>query len=240
MANQVTVDTFKHLIDDLRSTHGDNLASVVLYGSAAAGDSVRARSDYNLLIALNRITPEDLRLSQAPVREWQRLGNPLPVYFTLGELNNAADVFPIEFRQMERARKVLYGRDPFEFVEMSDANLRHQTEYELRSKLLQLRRLYIPASASTDRLAALMKDSLASFASLFRAVLMLKGEEPPISKQETVRAIVGLLGLDGEPFESIFELRETGTAPLTDTEANDLFAAYLAQIERVIDVVDQL
>jgi hypothetical protein len=240
MANQPTTETFKHLIDDLRSTHGDNLASVVLYGSAAAGDSVRARSDYNLLIALNRITPEDLRLSQAPVREWQRLGNPLPVYFTIGELNNAADVFPIEFRQMERARKVLYGRDPFEFVELSDANLRHQTEYELRSKLIQLRRLYIPASTSTDRLAALMKDSLASFASLFRAVLMLKGAEPPVAKQETVRAIVRLLGLDGEPFERIFELRESGTAPLTDTEANDLFAAYLAQIERVIDVVDQL
>ena len=240
MANQVSGETFKHLIDDLRSTHGDNLASVVLYGSAAAGDTVRARSDYNLLIALNRITPEDLRLSQAPIREWQRLGNPLPVYFTIGELNNAADVFPIEFRQMERARKVLYGRDPFEFVELSDANLRHQTEYELRSKLIQLRRLYIPASVSTDRLAALLKDSLASFAALFRAVLMLKGAEPPVSKQETVRALVRLLGLDGEPFERIFELRETGTAPLTDTEANDLFAAYLAQIERVIDVVDQL
>lgn len=240
MANQVSGETFKHLIDDLRSTHGDNLASVVLYGSAAAGDSVRARSDYNLLIALNRITPEDLRLSQAPIREWQRLGNPLPVYFTIGELNNAADVFPIEFRQMERARKVLYGRDPFEFVELSDANLRHQTEYELRSKLIQLRRLYIPASVSTERLAALLKDSLASFAALFRAVLMLKGAEPPVSKLETVRALVRLLGLDGEPFERIFELRETGTAPLTDTEANDLFAAYLEQIERVIDVVDQL
>src|SRR3982750_3252695 len=165
MAKQIGADNFKHLIDDLRSTHGDNLASVVLYGSSAAGDAVRA-SDYNLLIALNRITPEDLRLSQAPVREWQRLGHPLPVYFTINELRDAAYLFPIEFRQMERARKVLFGRDPFEFVELSDANLRHQTEYELRSKLIQLRRLYIPASASTARLTALMNDSLASFAAL--------------------------------------------------------------------------
>jgi predicted nucleotidyltransferase len=242
MANQIAADTFKHLIDDLRSTHGDNLSSVVLYGSAAAGDAVRARSDYNLLIALNRITPEDLRLAQAPIREWQRLGHPLPVYFTVGELNDAADVFPIEFRQMERARKVLYGRDPFEFVELSDANLRHQTEYELRSRLIQLRRLYIPASVSIAKLTALLEDSLSSFASLFRAVLMLKGVEPPVARRETVRAIVQLLGLDGEPFERIFELREAGAAaaPLTEVEANDLFAAYLAQIERVIDVVDKL
>lgn len=238
MAKQIAADYFKHLIDDLRSTHGDNLASVVLYGSAAAGDA--ARSDYNLLIALNRITPEDLRLAQAPVREWRRLGHPLPVYFTVGELNDAADVFPIEFRQMERARKVLYGRDPFEFVELTDANLRHQTEYELRSKLIQLRRLYIPASVSAERLAGLMSDSLASFAAIFRAVLMLKGAEPPVARQDTVRALVRLVGLDGEPFERIFELREAQAQALTEVEANDLFADYMAQIERVIEVVDKI
>ncbi|HEX8136216.1 MAG TPA: hypothetical protein VF544_01370 [Pyrinomonadaceae bacterium] len=238
MAKQIAADYFKHLIDDLRSTHGDNLASVVLYGSAAAGEAERA--DYNLLIALNRITPEDLRLSQAPVREWRRLGHPLPVYFTVGELNDAADVFPIEFRQMERARKVLYGRDPFEFVELTNANLRHQTEYELRSKLIQLRRLYIPASVSAERLAGLMSDSLASFAAIFRAVLLLKGVEPPVAKRDTVRAIVRLLGLEGEPFERIFELREAEAQALTEVEANDLFADYLAQIERVIEVVDKI
>jgi predicted nucleotidyltransferase len=240
MANQTVADTFKHFVEDLRSTHGDNLASVVLYGSAAAGDQVKQRSDYNLLVALNRITPEDLRLAQAPVREWQRLGHPLPVYFTVGELNDAADVFPIEFRQMERARKVLYGRDPFEFVELSDANLRHQTEYELRSKLIQLRRLYIPASVSAEKLSGLMSDSLASFAAIFRAVLMLKGAEPPVAKRDTVRAIVRHLNLDGEPFERIFELREAEAQALTEVEANALFADYLAQIERVIEVVDKI
>ena len=184
------------------------------------------RSDYNLLIALNRITPADLRLAQAPMRNWQRLGHPLPVYFTVGELRDAADVFPIEFHQMERARIVLYGRDPFEALRFSDANLRHQTEYELRSKLIQLRRLYIPASVSVEKLAALMADSLASFAALFRPVLMLHGVEPPVAKPECVRATVKLLGLDGEPFEQIFALRASEDVLLTDVEANDLFAAY--------------
>ena len=146
MVKTVVQEALSGLVDDLRATHGANLACVVLYGSAAAGDHIELRSDYNLLIALNRITPEDLRQAQAPMREWQRLGHPLPVYFTVEELSDAADVFPIEFHQMANARIVLYGHDPFEFVKLSDANLRHQTEYELRSKLIQLRRLYIPAS----------------------------------------------------------------------------------------------
>jgi predicted nucleotidyltransferase len=240
MVDKIVQSSLDNLVEDLRSTHGDNLASVVLYGSAAAGDYVQTRSDYNLLIALNRITPADLRQAQAPMRNWQRLGHPLPVYFTVGELNSAADVFPIEFHQMEKARLILYGADPFKTLQFSDVNLRHQTEYELRSKLIQLRRLYIPASVSVDKLAALMSDSLASFAALFSPVLMLHGKEPPIAKHDCVRATVRLLKLDGDAFEQIFELREMGETLLTEVEANDLFGAYLQQIERVIEAVDSL
>jgi hypothetical protein len=147
---------------------------------------------------------------------------------------------------MESARVVLYGADPFETLRFSDANLRHQTEYELRSKLIQLRRLYIPASASAARLQDLMSDSLTSFATLFAPVLILHGvARPPVLKRDVVLATVRLLGLDGEPFERIFALREAGADDdgghaLSEREANDLFAAYMAQIDRVIEAVDRI
>jgi predicted nucleotidyltransferase len=240
MVKTVVQQALNGLIEDLRATHGENLASVVLYGSAAAGDDVELQSDYNLLIALNRITPEDLRQAQAPMREWQRLGHPLPVYFTVEELSDAADVFPIEFHQMANARVVLYGHDPFEYAKLSDANLRHQAEYELRSKLIQLRRHYIPASVSIEKLADLMSDSLASFAALFRAVLMLHGQQAPIGKPDVVRATAKLLNLDVTPFEKIFEFRAGGRFPGSEREANELFGAYMFQIEQVVEAVDEL
>lgn len=240
MVKTVVQEALNGLVEDLRATHGTNLASVVLYGSAAAGDHIELRSDYNILIALNRITPEDLRQAQAPMREWQRLGHPMPVYFTVEELSDAADVFPIEFHQMANARVVLYGHDPFEFVKLSDANLRHQTEYELRSKLIQLRRMYIPASVSIQKLCDLMNESLASFAALFRAVLLLHGAEAPVSKPDVVRATATLLHLDPIPFERIFEFRASDRLPSSEIEANDLFGAYLFQIEQVVEAVDQL
>jgi hypothetical protein len=239
MSKLVAQEALNGLIQDLRATHGDNLASVVLYGSAAAGDHVELRSDYNLLISLHRITPADLRQAQAPMREWQRLGHPLPVYFTVEELSDAADVFPIEFHQMSQARILLYGKDPFEFVKLSDVHLRHQAEYELRSKLIQLRRLYIPASVSLTKLCDLMSDSLASFAALFRAVLLLHGVQAPVGKPECVRTTVRLLNLDEQPFEKIFALRASGEMPATEEEANDLFAAYMSQIERVVEAIDE-
>ena len=239
MASKID-SALNRLVDDLRAAHGENLASIVLYGSIAAGDHVELRSDHNLLIVLKRIALADLRLAQTTMRDWLSLGQPMPVYFTVEELKRAADVFPIEFLQMEKARKVLHGRDPFEFVDISRANLRHQTEYELRTKLIQLRRLYIPASISGEKLSALMRDSLASFAALFRAVLILHGQEPPVSKADSVRATARLLGLEESPFEQIFELRAKAKSTLTETEANRLFSAYMAQIERVIEAVDRL
>lgn len=240
MSKSIVQDALSGLVQDLQTTHGENLASVVLYGSAAAGDHVELRSDYNLLIALHRITPEDLRLAQAPMREWQRLGHPLPVYFTVEELTDAGDVFPIEFHQMAKARVVLHGNDPFEFVKLSDLHLRHQTEYELRTKLIQLRRLYIPASVSVDKLCDLLTESLSSFASLFRAVLLLHGQDPPVAKPEVVRATARLLHLEASCFERIFALR-TSDGPLpAEKELNDLFGAYMEQIERVVEDVDHL
>ncbi len=225
-------------IDDLRSTHGDNLVAVVLYGSAAGGFVTRG-SDLNLLVALRRITPEDLRNAHACMREWTRLGHPVPVYFTVEELQTAADVFPIEFHQMQSARKIVYGSDVLAGIAVSDDFLRHQTEYELRSRLIQLRRSYIPASRSAAGLARLMSESLRSFASIFRAVLLLRGIDPPIGKPAVVARLATEIGLDPAPFEKIFNIRENSVG-LTDTAANELFGAYLEQIERTIAAVDHL
>jgi len=232
---------FEAFLDDLKATHGKNLAAVILYGSAAAGDFIPQRSDYNLLIALHKITPKELRNAQACLREWCRLGHPLPVYFTVSELQTAADVFPIEFHQMERARKVLYGKDVLADLNISDDFLRHQTEYELRSKLIKLRKHYIPTSVSVEGLIRLMAESLASFAAIFRAVLLLHGIEPPITKHEIVALTADHLKIDGAPFVKIFNIRENNFAgKLDEVSANDLFAEYLEQIEKVIAKVDEL
>lgn len=232
---------FAAFIDDLRATHGKNLASVILYGSAATGDFIPEHSNYNILIALHRISPKDLRNAHASIREWHKLGHPVPVYFTVAELENAADVFPIEFHQMEAARKVLYGKDVLANLKISDAYLRHQVEYELRSKLILLRRQYIPASESVDGLKNLMAESLSSFAALFRAVLLLSGIEPPTKKHEIVALTVEKHGLEGAVFEKIFNIRENNFAEqFDDVSANALFASYMEQIDRVIETVDKV
>lgn len=235
------MERFTAFIDDLKTTHGANLSAVILYGSAAAGDYIPQRSDHNILIVLKKIGTADLRNAHACVREWVRLGNPLPVYFSASDITNSVDVFPIEFQQMSVARRVLFGTDLLADIHISEKYLRLQTEYELRSKLLMLRRQFIPATESVSGLEQLMAESMKSFVALFRAVLVLKGLAPPVTKAAIVRMTAERLGIDAAPFDKILRIRENkSTETLSETTANLLFDQYIEQIEKVIDVVDSI
>jgi hypothetical protein len=230
----------KKFVEQLHSAHGDNLSCVLLYGSAATGQEGIINSDYNLLVALKRISPDDLKRAQPSMSRWREMGNPLPVFFTERELTAAVDVFPIEFNQMRRSRKVLYGNDPFTNLHISNQNLRHQIEYELRTSLLRLRRLYIPASVSSEKLSTLMVESLSTFATLFGSILMLHNEELPVDKHQSVRDGARLMELKEEVFERVFSLSTRGVKSLKQEEATTLFAEYMDEIEKAIEKVDSL
>ena len=227
------------LVTSLKQAHGENLVSVILYGSMAVGDHVPDRSHPNVLVVLGRITPADLRLARRSLEVWQRR-HPLPLYFTREEMLDARDVFPIEFLDMSAAHRVLYGEDPLVGLEIPTHNLRHQLEFELRGKLIRLRGLYISTSHAADRLLALMTDSIVSFATLFRHVVRLCGiADVEHAKRKVIDQLGRTLGMDVSPFHAVLDAREK-KLQLSLADADDLFARYLAAIETVIRSVDAL
>ncbi|HKP13490.1 MAG TPA: hypothetical protein VJZ91_15325 [Blastocatellia bacterium] len=232
-------DELKRLVNSLAEAHGDNLKSVVLYGASVVSGLVDDEVPKRVLVVLDDIAPADLQAAHKVAEQWREEGNPLPVYFTSEEIADAADVFPIEFIDMSQVRHVLYGKDPFDYLNIQTHNLRHQLEYELRARLLRLRRMYIPASHNPARLAELMANSLDSFAVLFRHVLAAAGHDAPFDKRECVLKTAEALRLDRAVFARIFEYAEREDVWL-DSETQATFAGYLKQVERVIDTVDKL
>ena len=231
-------EELNELRDKLTEAHGENLKSVVLYGSAVAGRQLDDEGIKKVLVVLDRITPGDLKAAHDVAEWWRSVGNPVPVYFTTVEMADSSDVFPIEFIDMSQVRHVIYGKDPFDGLEVKTQNLRHQLEYELRAKLLRLRRLYIPASRNADHLARLMAESLDNFAVLFRHVLLMLGKEAPFNKRDCVMMLGDALQLDKLVLQRIFEYAPDQEVWL-ESETNETFGKYLAQIEKVIDVVDK-
>jgi hypothetical protein len=231
-------DELSELVERLSEAHKDNLISIVLYGSAAVGVRLDDDAQKKVLIVVKHIRPSDLKVAHE-VAEWWRLeGNPPPVYFTSQEMEDSSDVFPIEFIDMSQVRQVIYGKDPFERLDIPTHNLRHQLEYELRGKLIRLRTLYIPAAQNPNRLSQLMANSLDSFAVLFRHVLMMLGEDAPFEKRDCVMKLAAALKLDKQVFARIFDYDDDNDLWL-EAETNETFGGYLLQIERVIEAVDK-
>lgn len=230
-------DELNELKDKLTEAHGENLKSVVLYGSAVVGGQLDDDRPKKVLVVLDRIAPADLKAAHDVAEWWRSEGNPVPVYFTSKEMTDSSDVFPIEFIDMSQVRHVLYGRDPFDGLDVHTQNLRHQLEYELRAKLLRLRRLYIPASSNGNQLARLMVESLDNLAVLFRHVLLMLGKEGSFNRRECVMSLAEALQLDKGVLDRIFEYSADEEVWI-ESEANETFAKYLAQIEKVIEVVN--
>jgi hypothetical protein len=62
------------LVERLQKAYGDRLVSVVLYGSAAAGDHHPGFSDYNVLCVLSEITSRQLGAGEDVFRWWREQG----------------------------------------------------------------------------------------------------------------------------------------------------------------------
>lgn len=231
--------TFTELVSRLSATERENLVSVILYGSAISTPGNAKKSDYQLLIITRQVTASDLRHVRSALQWWTAQGFALPVFFTADEFKASLDVFPIEFRHMKRAYKVLHGEDLLAGVEISLTNLRHETEFELRGKLLRLRSLSIQAGGTASELTKLMTDSIVSFVRFLRPMLELLGEEPPLGRLATVKNIGARLKIDTSPLVRALNLRDE-PRDLMEVEAQDLFASYLNCLTHIVEAVDKL
>ena len=226
------------LVEKVKNAAGTNLKTVVLYGSAAAGDFQPKHSDLNVLCVVDRLDAGQLQKLSPAASWWERKGHPAPLLFTLEELRRSADVFPIELLDIRASRRVLYGEDVFAALEVPMTQHREQVERELRTNLIRLRQSFLPASPDKAALLNLMSASVSTFVALFRHALMALGVEPPQAKRAVVDRLAELLGFDASGFHAILDARE-GKPLQNAADVLATFEAYLAAVTRVTEEVDR-
>lgn len=227
------------LVERLRKALGDALTSVILYGSAAAGNHHGKFSDLNVLCALALLTPAELAASEPVFHWWREQGNPAPLLLTEEEVRHSTDCFPIEFHDMLERRRVLYGKDVIADLVIDTSFYRAQVEHELRSKLLRLRQHAARVLSKKDDLLNLCADSVSTFCVLARHGLLLAGTAAPWPKRELVRVLATAIPIDPLPFDTLLDVREQKKKP-QDVDSVGLFGSYLEQIQAIVNFVDRL
>ncbi len=229
--------TLDDLVTQLRAAYGSHLSSVVLYGSAAAGEHIPKKSDYNVLVLLDRVEPGTLAAASAVAQAWRDAGNPPPMTMTTSEWRGSADVFPMEYADILDRHRVLHGAAPFDGITVARGDLRLQLEQQVLGKLLQLRQGALLAGTDGKRQLELVTASLSTMMVLFRAVVRLHGERPEGDNVALARRVATLTGIDAAPFErAVLHMRDEAKLPASD--AGMVLEGYLTSIERLNAYLD--
>jgi len=221
----------------LEEAAGQNLQSVILYGSAARGDFHAHKSDLNLLCVLKSAKAAELTRIASVVRWWSgQLREPTPRIFTHQELIHSADVFAIELLDIGQVHRVLFGDDPVAGIEVPMNLHRAQVEHELRTALQKLRDHFLRASDNEHELREIYGKSISSITVLLRHVLIALGEDVHPDKSAVYKRIEELTGAPAAAFELGRALRDNQA----HSEITRAYGKYLEAVELVIHALDAL
>lgn len=210
--------------------------SAVLYGSAARGDFVPGRSDLNLILITDDLSPASLSRLGPAFASWRGSGYEPPLVILRSEWARATDVFPIEITDMRAGYQVLRGPDPLPGLTVAPADLRHALEREFRGKLLRLRQGYIAAGGDPSALGTLAGRSAGTFLVLLRGLLVLLGRSVPHDPVEVAAAAAAAIGTSGEPLLNVIRHRAERGWRCSPAE----FEGYLDAVARAAGFLDQL
>jgi hypothetical protein len=231
--------TLDELVGQLQKVYGSMLQSVVLYGSAAAGEHIPKRSDYNVLVIVDELTMDHMRTGAAVARAWGEDGNPPPLTLTLDEWRGSADIFPMEYADILERHRVLYGTPPFDGIEVNRRDLRLQLEHEAMGKLLKLRQGVLAAGGDSKQQVELLAASLSTIMVLFRAVERLhSGAPPPTDYERLSRDVAQRVGLDAGPFVRVVQ-HVRGSAKIGSSDVSAVLTGYLDGVHRLVSYLDR-
>jgi predicted nucleotidyltransferase len=228
----------EELVRQLQLAYGAGLRSVVLFGSAVAGEHNPKKSDYNILVIVDSLPLDKLRAVAAVSKAWAEDGNPPPMTFTSNEWRASADIFPMEYADILERHRVLFGTPAFEGIRVTPSDLRLQVEQQTMGKLLQLRQATMGAGGDSKLQLEVLEKSLSTLMVIFRGVSRLHGQVPSQDYEELTRQLAQRAGFAPEPFVKVIR-HVRGTEKISRESAAGILEAYLAAMERLVSYLNE-
>jgi predicted nucleotidyltransferase len=222
-------DLFPEVIEDTKALFGDDLVSIILYGSATGKDYRPGKSDINFMIVLSETGIEELHLALGTVKKWKKRRVATPLFLSKFYIESSMDVFPVEYLNFQSNHRVVYGEDVLKDLSFDPELLRLQCEREIKGKLLLLREAYLESAGKAKALKDVISRSIGTFAAIFKALLFLKGEEGPSETREIIKISCRVFNLEASVFERLLDVKLEKEKP-RDEEMQKLYKDYLREV----------
>jgi predicted nucleotidyltransferase len=228
---------FPELIQDYRTIFGNELVSVILFGSATGGEFRPGKSDINFMIVLSEAGIDQIEKAFGAVEKWRKQRVAVPLFLTETYVTTSLDVFPIEYLDLRQNHRLLFGKDVLVDLTFSPESVRLQCEREVKGKLLLLRKAFLDTAGKENALKKLIGRSLPAFVAIFRALLFLKGKEPSSEKREVIKQTCETFGLDDALFKKLLDVKlDNRSQP--EGELRSLVRDYLREVQKLSRLID--
>ena len=232
-------EIFPEIIDDYKGLFGDDLISIILYGSASGRDYRPGKSDINFMIVLSETGIEHLDRGFDVVNKWRKRKVAIPLFLTELYVESSLDVFPIEYLNFQRNHALVHGKDILEELTFDRELVRLQCEREIKGKLLLLREAYMETGGKGRALRDVIGQSIQAFVAIFDALLYLKEQEIPRDRRDVVNLTCDTFDLDAGLFQKLLDIKEEKVKP-DDAQTKSFFQDYLKEVRKLSKIVDTL
>lgn len=221
------------VVEAVKKACGGELVSLIAFGEAARSPLASA---LELLVILSAITPG----AMARLRAYRTARKTLPVnlrLFTREEFAGSLDVFPVEALEMMHGYRVLHGADILTGLAVEGRHLRHQLEFELRSKKQFMLGALLETEEGAREIGELVLAFARDFMRLARHYLFMKGH-----KLVENQALEPLLAQDpGIATDVLSALARIAAGELrpSASEKKELAWRFLEQVDRLIAAIDR-
>lgn len=221
---------FEELIKEMEDLIGDNLISVVKFGSEGEPN--------NLLLVLNRLDFDILNKIKPLVIKHRKKGFVVPLLFTKEELFDGVDVFPLEFLDIKYPYKILYGEEIINQVKFDKRHVRRQLEFEFRSKLIHLREDYIWIK-NPKELESLLISAVPTIMPLFYGLLFLKNIKPSTKLDKLFRLVSQHYKINLDILKKIKKIKE-GKIKINKEELDECVKELIILLTDLGEIVDEM
>ena len=230
---------FRPFFERITAADNQKIHSIHMTGSALTPDYDPKHSDINSVSVLKAMDLQFLEMLAPLGRKFGKKKIAAPLIMTPDYVIQSLDVFPIEFLDIHLLHHTWMGEDIFGDIQIDPSDLRRQCERELKIKLIGLRQGYISAVGNRKRLSEIFIQSFSGYIPLFRGIIMLYGNKPPLPIADVLAETEAATGVGLDPFHAVWRLKQERTR-LGMEQLNTFFEDCYGTVEKMGDVVNAL
>jgi hypothetical protein len=227
----------KSYVKDVAKTYGNELESIILYGSAVRGEFLPGLSNLNVLLILSSYDLSVLKQYDGLHTRWRKEQVVVPLFLTRADLESASTAFPLEYQDILDCHRVLWGQDPFVGLKIDARYLVAQVVQGLRGNVFRLRQRLVEGRSTEEAVTILLPLSITALLPVLRGLQRLLGRPVSMQGDLLLKDIEFCLEIDLAGLHDALALKRGYISP-GQKEIPRLMDRYLESLTRLAGVAE--